>query len=149
MSSVDPSTTATTSPSPHTTRSTDGARSEITAANSRFMEAFRRGDAAGVAACYTSDAQLLPSQSDIIAGTKAIEEFWKGAMKLGIASARLESVEVESVGDAAVEIGRYSLAGADGAAIDRGKYVVVWHREDGTMKLHRDIWNTSVPPQSS
>ena len=149
MSSVDPSPAVTTSPSLHAARGTDGARSEITAANARFMEAFSRGDAAGVAACYTKDAQLLPGQSDIITGTTAIEEFWNGAMKLGIASARLESVEVESFGDAAVEIGRYTLAGADGAAIDRGKYVVVWHREDGTMKLHRDIWNTSIPPQSS
>lgn len=147
MSSVDPSLA--TPPSLHVTRSTDGARAEITAANARFMEAFARGDAAGTAACYTSDGQLLPNHSNVVAGTQAIEEFWRGAMQLGIASARLESVEVESFGDAAVEIGRYSLAAADGATVDRGKYLVVWHRERGTMKIHRDIWTTSLPQQAS
>lgn len=125
-----------------------GTRAEIGAANARFMEAFRRGDADGVAACYTAAAQLLPAQSDVIEGTEAIAGFWRGAMAMGIHSAKLETVEVESYGGAAVEIGRYSLAGADGATIDRGKYVVVWHREEGAWKLHRDIWTTSVPAQA-
>jgi hypothetical protein len=37
------------------------------------------------------------------------------------------------------------LSGADGGALDNGKYVVVWHRDAGTWKLHRDIWTTSQP----
>ena len=147
MSSVDPSVAS--SSHLQSARTTDGAAAEITAGNARFMEAFARGDAAGVAACYTRDAQLLPSHSDFVTGVRAIEEFWKGAMGLGIASARLESIEVENFGDAALEIGRYGLAGADGATIDRGKYIVVWHREEGTMRIHRDIWTTSLPQQGS
>jgi ketosteroid isomerase-like protein len=32
--------------------------------------------------------------------------------------------------------------------MDSGKYVVIWKREDGAWKLHRDIWTTSAsPPQ--
>ena len=31
--------------------------------NANFMAAFQRGDAAGVAACYTADGQLLPPNS--------------------------------------------------------------------------------------
>ena len=46
--------------------------SEIEAANRRFMEAFGRGDAASVAQLYTSTAQLLPANSDVVAGTPAI-----------------------------------------------------------------------------
>lgn len=145
MSSVDPSLA--TPPSLQVARNTEGARAEIAAGNSRFMEASLRGDAAGMAACYTHDAQLLPSHSEVVEGMQAIEEYWSGAMTLGIASARLETVEVESFGDAAVEIGRYALAAADGASIDRGKYLVVWHRAGGTMKIHRDIWTTSLPQQ--
>jgi hypothetical protein len=34
----------------------------------------------------------------------------------------------------------------DGKVLDKGKYIVIWKKEDGTWKLHRDIWTTSVPP---
>lgn len=125
----------------------DGARAEIESANARFMEAFGAGDAAGVGACYTRDAQLLPANSDAIQGTDAITAFWKGAMGLGIATARLETAEVESFGNTAVEVGRYTLGAADGAPIDRGKYIVIWQRGSGEWKLHRDMWTTSMPVQ--
>jgi ketosteroid isomerase-like protein len=48
-------------------------------------------------------------------------------------------------GDLAAETGKYDLTGADGTVLDSGKYVVVWKREGGHWKLHRDIWNTSMP----
>ena len=130
-------------------QSTSDVRQEIEAANRRFVEAFRRRDADAVAACYTSSAQLLPSNFDVIAGTEQITGFWRGAMDMGIADVRLETVEVEPRGDLAVEVGRYVLSGADGGPIDRGKYVVVWRREGGAWKLHRDIWTTSLPRQSA
>lgn len=120
---------------------------EIAAANARFMDAFRNADPAALAACYTPDAQLLPTNSDVVAGTDAIAGFWGSVLGLGVAAVRLETVEVEGNGDLAVEVGRYALATADGAEADRGKYVVVWHRAGGGWKLHRDIWNTSRPPQ--
>ena len=120
---------------------------EIAAANQRFMEAFRSADPAGIAACYTPDAQLLPANSDVVTGTDAIAQFWGAVLGMGIAGVRLETVEVEGRGDVAVEVGRYALTGADGAAIDNGKYVVVWHRTSDGWKLHRDIWTTSRPPQ--
>jgi hypothetical protein len=47
----------------------------------------------------------------------------------------------------AIEIGRYSLLGANETLMDHGKYLVVWKRFDAQWKLHRDIWNTSVAAQ--
>jgi ketosteroid isomerase-like protein len=32
--------------------------------------------------------------------------------------------------------------------MDRGKYIVVWKDEGGKWKLHRDIWNSSLPAPS-
>ena len=120
-------------------------RDEIAAANQRFMAAFARGDAAGVAACYTPDAQLFPSNSDVVQGLAAIEAFWRGVMGMGIAGARLETAEAEEHGDIAHEVGHYTLTAAGGQTADRGKYLVLWRRAGGQWKLHRDIWNTSVP----
>ena len=140
MSSFEPTTQ-----SPNASPVTGGTREAIGAANANFMAAFRAADAGAVADCYASDAQLLPANSEPVAGRDAIESFWRAVMNMGIASAKLETVELESQGELAVEVGRYTLAGADGGSLDNGKYVVVWHREAGTWKLHRDIWTTSRP----
>lgn len=121
------------------------AREGIAAAIARFGEALRDRDAAAITACYTPDAQLLPANADAIAGTEAITAFWRGVIDMGIAGGRLETLEVESLGDTAVEVGRYTLTVADGAAADDGKYIVIWHRHGGSWKLHRDIWTTSRP----
>jgi uncharacterized protein (TIGR02246 family) len=143
MSSIEPTRGA-----PESTpaaRSGPAPRDAVDAGNARFMAAFRAGDPAALAACYTPDAQLLPANSDVVSGTEAIARFWRGVMAMGVAEARLETAEVEAQGDLAVEVGRYALAGADGGTLDHGKYVVVWHRDGGAWKLHRDIWTTSRP----
>ena len=120
-------------------------RTEIAACNKHFVDAFGRGDAAGLANLYTVGGQLLPPNSDAVAGRDAIRAFWQGAMDLGLKEAKLETIEVEGSGEAAIEVGRYSLRIAGGQIADAGKYVVVWKKEGGAWKLHRDIWNTSQP----
>ena len=117
----------------------------IAAANREFMEAFARQDAAGMAGMYTAEGQLLPANSDFVSGTSAIEQFWGGAMGMGIRTAKLETVELEAHGETAVEVGKYTLGGDEGQTLDQGKYVVVWKNDGGTWKLHRDIWTTSMP----
>jgi uncharacterized protein (TIGR02246 family) len=120
-------------------------RSDIEAGNRQFMEAFRRGDAAGVAKLYTAAGQLLPAHSDFVDGTAAIQRFWQGAMDMGIKEAVLETAEVEGHGETAHEVGRYTLKTAGGQVADTGKYLVIWKQESGAWKLHRDIWTTSRP----
>jgi uncharacterized protein (TIGR02246 family) len=120
-------------------------REAIVAANGNFTEAFNSGDAAGVAALYTAEGQLLPGNSDFVAGTPAIQEFWQGAMKMGIKSAKLETIEVEGMGTMAYEVGKYQLFAEGDHKLDQGKYIVIWKQVAGEWKLHRDIWNTSMP----
>ncbi len=119
-------------------------RAVIEAENKEFIDAFSRGDSTALAALYTTDAQLFPTQSDIVSGKQAIEEFWQGVIDSGIKGATLTTLEVEGHGDAAYEVGTYTLTGEDGTALDTGKYVVIWKRDKGQWKLHRDIWNTSI-----
>ena len=120
-------------------------RSALAEANERVMVAFRRGDAAAVAAAYTDDGEVLPPNSDVIAGKQEIQTFWQGAMNIGITGLQLKTVEVEASGNTANEVGRYTLQGAGGQVIDEGKYIVIWKQEAGHWKLRRDIWNTSRP----
>jgi uncharacterized protein (TIGR02246 family) len=116
--------------------------------NTQFLNAFRRGDAAAMANCYTAGAKLLPAHSDFVQGTAAIRTFWQSAVDMGLQDASLETIEVEDHGDTAIEVGRYRLLAAAGAVADEGKYVVVWKNDQGTWKLHRDIWTTSQPAKA-
>ncbi len=121
----------------------------INKVNAEFMDAFKNGDAAGVAALYTDDTTLMPPNSEIIKGREGVQNFWNGGMQMGIKEVTLTSVDVSGVGNLAYEIGNYSLKiqpEGQEATSDQGKYIVVWKKDmDGTWKLHADIWNTSMP----
>jgi len=123
---------------------TDEARAGIEATNAQFMEAFSQGDAAGVAACYTEDAQLMPPNSEIVSGRAALQEGFQELIDGGY-ELQLETTEVEGHGDTAHEIGTYTMA-VDGETVDEGKYIVIWKNVDGQWKLHRDIFNSNNPP---
>lgn len=124
---------------------TAGPRAAIEAANAKFSADFAKGDANAVASHYTSRAWAFPPNGEITRGREAIGKLWKGAMDGGGKQVKLTTVEVEAHGDAAHEVGTYALISDGGKPLDNGKYVVVWKREGGQWKIHRDIWNTSAP----
>ena len=119
---------------------------EIRTANDAFVAAFSRKDAAAVAGFYTAGGELLPPNGDVVTGRGAIQAFWQGPMDAGVASVTLTTSEAIGIDSLAFEVGRYALAGADGTALDEGKYIVIWHRTPDGWRLHRDIWNSSRPP---
>ena len=120
-------------------------REVIEARDRQFMETFRRGDAEGLAALYTTDGQAFPPNSEMASGAQAIQAVWQGAMDAGLKEARLEISEVEQHDDTAYEVGKYTLLVEGGQTADTGKYIVIWKQEGGQWKLHRDIWNSSRP----
>lgn len=126
-------------------------RQAIEEANVKFGDAIRQGDATALVALYAEDATLLPADSDMIQGKQGIEEFWSGSLQMGIKDAVLTTLDVSGSGDLAYEIGKFALTiqPEDQEPMEqKGKYVVVWkQQEDGSWKLHVDIWNSSMPPQ--
>jgi uncharacterized protein (TIGR02246 family) len=125
---------------------TAGPKAAIEAANAKFSADFAKGDATAVASHYTASAWAFPPNGDITRGREAIAKLWKGAMDAGVKEVKLTVVEAEAHGgDTAHEVGTYVLTGEGGKTIDTGKYVVVWKRQGGQWKIHRDIWNTNMP----
>ena len=49
-----------------------------------FAEAYNRGDAAAAADHCTEDAKVLPANREMVSGKRAIQEFWKTAMDVGV-----------------------------------------------------------------
>jgi uncharacterized protein (TIGR02246 family) len=126
-------------------------RQEIEAANLRFGEAARSGDAAALAMLYTEDARILPPNSDMIQGREGVEAFWDGGFQMGITDIVLTTVDVMGMGDMVCEIGKAVVSiqpeGMD-VMEDMAKYLVVWKKgEDGMWRLYVDIWNSSLPAQ--
>ncbi len=119
----------------------------IVAANETFMSTFSRGDAAGVAALYTENGLFLPSDSDFVRGKQAIQATLQAYMDQGIKAIKLETIEVESYGEAASEVGRYTLEGESGQVLGQGKFLVIWKQEAGQWKLHRDMVNSMPASQ--
>ncbi len=74
-----------------------------------------------------------------------MQTFWKSVFDAGIKQAKLETLEVKAMGGSAVEVGKYTLYAEDNQIADSGKYMVSWKKINGQWKLHRDIWNTSLP----
>ncbi len=117
----------------------------IIKANNKALGAeMAAGNAAGIAKMYAKGAKLMPPNAAILTG-KGITAFWQGALEMGIKGVKLKSREVEVMGGTAIEVGTYVLSGADGDAVDEGKYLVVWKKDGKAWKLYRDIFNTSRP----
>jgi uncharacterized protein (TIGR02246 family) len=126
-------------------------RAAVEAANKQFIAAFNKGDAAAVAAMYSADARLLPPNGPMGEGRQAVQQFWQGAIGAGLKLVSLETLHVESQGNLAFEVGRYTLTApktGGGTTTDTGKYVVVWEREGDKWKLAADIWNSDASAQA-
>lgn len=121
-------------------------KAAIEAANTNFMAAFAKHDAKAVSGLYSSSPEAFPPGADIIRGREGIAKMWQGVFDAGIATADLKTIEVHAQGPLAFEVGTYAMKTKDGKVADHGKYCVVWLKEGGQWKLHRDIWNTSVAP---
>jgi uncharacterized protein (TIGR02246 family) len=126
------------------------AEEAIHAVNRRFMDAYARRDAAGMASLYTEDAYLLAAGAPMMRGPQEIQRALQGMMDAGVERIDLRPETVTMTGDdTAYEIGTAAITirppGGE-AFDDPGKYMVVWKRVGGEWKLHADIFNSDTPP---
>lgn len=127
-------------------QSQSSTRVAIEAANKLFMAAVAKKDAAAVTALYTDDAIVLPQGAEMMKGKAAIKGLFEGLIASGVGAITLTTLEVETVGNTAIEVGQFELKGPDGSVIDKGKSVVVWKKVKGEWKMHRDIFNSNQQP---
>ena len=117
-------------------------KAEIEAVNAKWIEFFNKGDFAGVASLYTTDATAFPPGSAMVQGAAAIGAMWKDvAEKVG--DPKFTTLDVKPLGSSAArEIGTFSLKTKGPAPQEMsGKYVVVWEKVGNDWKLAADIWN--------
>ena len=119
----------------------DEVRDAVEAGNRAFIEAALAGDAKAVSQLYTETAQVIAPGAPVTTGRAAIAAFWLSSFETApVKAMQLETLDLESAGDLAYETGKVTIVARDGAT-SSARYLVVWKREGGGWKLHRDIWN--------
>jgi uncharacterized protein (TIGR02246 family) len=121
----------------------DEVRDAVDAGNRAFIAAFLSGDTGALAELYTEDAQVIAPGAPVARGRSAIAAAWRRTIDSGVEDLRLQTGEVESAGDLAYETGVVRIVPKDGAPTE-ARYLVVWKREAGIWRLHRDIWNSET-----
>lgn len=122
----------------------------ITEAGIEIIEKVRNGDAAGLAAMYTEDAVILPPNMEKVSGRTAIEEFWAiGISQMGLKFSEFRTEERIVSGDFIISIGSYTLTiqpAGQKPVEDKGKMIVIWKQTAEGWRVHRDMWNSNMPP---
>jgi ketosteroid isomerase-like protein len=144
--------TATTDNKMATTDSTgnddENVKAHIKKEASNFKEEIKKGDSIALAAHYGSDALVMPPNSQPVKGND-IAGLWGGAIRMGVKDFNLDITDISGGGDLYAETGNYEMFGADNKSLDKGKYVVVWKKDNGNWKIYRDIWNSNTAPPAS
>ncbi|WP_062918898.1 DUF4440 domain-containing protein [Paraburkholderia caribensis] len=115
---------------------------EIRAENARWADAYARGDYTAIGELYTDDGTLLPPGTDRVVGPVAIATYF--AKKLnGSAPHTVSFSDFEFYGDgeAMTEISNTEIRDHSGKLVARGKQTLIFRKQDGAWKLHRDMWN--------
>jgi hypothetical protein len=68
---------------------------------------------------------------------------------MGVKDLKLSTEDISGNAKQVVETGRYEIYGDKNKFLEKGKYVVVWKFENGTWKMYRDIWNSSMPVEGA
>jgi uncharacterized protein (TIGR02246 family) len=112
-----------------------------------FVTNFNTGNYDQAAALFAQDGAFMAPHHDPAYGPKAVERLLREFGEAGYEELRLETTRVESSGDMAMEIGRYTVAirQPNGTIqADRGKYVKAWRRL-GAWLIVADCWSSNLP----
>ena len=120
----------------------------IKAIGKQFTVNFNSGNIDAIATRYSEEPKILPPNNPVIADIEDIQAVFQGLYDVGARDMQLTVIDFNVNGDMAHSVGKFTftIQPEEGEAInERGKYVELWKRVNGSWKLDVVIWNTSVP----
>ena len=118
--------------------------------NANLVNWYAEGATDKVAEVFSEDCWQMPPNSEPMVGREALREGWRQAVMWGQWNFVLDSEDVITSGNIAVERGRYELKFTAGPEAptglssyeDKGNYVVLWRQEsDGEWRI---VWDAPV-----
>lgn len=119
-------------------------KEKIVTASANFSRAFMARDIDGMLDVYTSDAKIFPNNREILSG-EDLKNYWTPNNSSNkTVHHKITSEYIRFFGNYAHDYGYYEgkTQNAEGSISEwKGKYVVVWKKENGDWKMYLDIWN--------
>ena len=104
-----------------------------------------KGDSVGMASAYSTDGSVMLNNMPSVKGKDKLTTVWSGFIQAGVSKLTLTTLEVWGDENFITEEGLFEIKTKEGAQIDKGKYIVLWKKEEGKWKLHRDMSNSDLP----
>ena len=124
----------------------DSAKAIIAARNTVYSNAVAQSDSAAFVNCYTDSLCLFAPNTPEICSKDGAGKFFATMQQMGIKNLLLNTKELFLGKDIITETGTYNLQITNNQSVDKGKFIVVWKQQNGTWKMHRDIFNSDMPP---
>ena len=122
------------------------AKTEVEARAKVFVEALNTKDSVGLANCYTTDAKFMQPNDKTVEGRANIQKLFGMWMKGPMMQIRINTVEVWGDENMLAAENNWSFLNESGKTVDTGKSIEIYKKEDGVWKLHRDCYNSDLPP---
>ncbi|WP_438391759.1 YybH family protein [Caballeronia sp. DA-9] len=118
----------------------------IKAENARWADAFKQGDYQAIGRLYTDDGTLLQPGGDRVVGPAAIANYFtKGYAGKTPDTVTFSDFEFYGNDQVVTEVSNSTIRSQDGELKSRGKQTLIFLKQGGAWKLHRDIWNDNGP----
>lgn len=125
-------------------------QSDLAGRAATYEKEYNANNLSAVAALYAKDGCRMPPNQETIHGTEAIIAQLKNAKENGGTKIKITVTSAETMGNMAYGSGTFEIIGTDGTQMDKGKWMNVSKKIDGTWKIQCDIWNSNMPlPQTS
>lgn len=118
----------------------------IKAENARWADAFKRRDFQAIGSLYTNDGTLLQPGGERVRGPAAIADYFaKAYAGKPPFTVTFSNFEFYGSGDAVTEVSDATILREDGTVEYAGKQALIFLKQGGAWKLHRDVWNDNGP----
>ena len=117
--------------------------------DAQWVNAVAARDTAAISRLYATDALYMAPNARALGGRAGAQKGWGDMFALPGAGLTFgpTKVVVAQAGDIAYDIGTYTfqMKGPKGPVEDKGKYLVVWKKQDGEWKVAADMFNSDLP----
>lgn len=117
---------------------------QILSQSKTFSVAYMAGDYDAMVAIYTTDGKIMPNGTPIIEGHENIRARWVLPEGDQVAQHKSTPVEIRITGNTAYDFGYYegeTVKSSGERQTWKGKYVIIWRKENNTWRMYVDIWN--------
>jgi uncharacterized protein (TIGR02246 family) len=120
--------------------------------DAQWLRAVQAKDTAAISRLYAADGLYMAPNTQALGGRAGAQKGWGTmfALKGSALTFAPSKVVIAQAGDIAYDIGTYTFAmdGTGGRRTEeKGKYLVVWKKEDGGWKIAADIFNSDGAPR--